>query len=163
MRKGQRKISNAPSAIQAITMTAPVIDTLTAQEIKDRQDEADVERKLESQRAGDKIGEVEDIDYAACAFKQSPSQCFGAQVVADYGLKLPDYVFTRWYFGKKIIVDTFTSEEKYNEADVEGRRAMAHKYGFRYAALGPNHSRYPLNDLKIRKQYPSLIEQLNEA
>ncbi len=165
MSKKSRAQSNAPSASNTITLTAPVSDTLTPQEIKDRQDAAEVEQKIEAMRAGDKIGEVEEIDYAPCAFKQSPSQCFGGQVIIDYGgtEKLPDYIFSRWYFGKKIIIDTFTSEEKYISADVEGRRKMAHKYGFKYAALGPGHSRYPLKDAQLRKQFPSMIEQLNEA
>ena len=121
-----------------------------------------MEQRIELDRALDKIGSIDEIEHTACAFDQSPSQCFGGQVIIDYGGTdtLPAYSFSRWYFGKKIIVDLFMTEEKYNAADVEGRRKMAQRYGFKYAALGPKHSRYPLKDAAQRKKYPSLVEQL---
>ena len=156
--------SNAPTATSTITLTPPVAETLTPEQIKDQQDETKAQQRLALAQADDKIGQVEDIEFAPCAFNQSPAQCFGSQVVVDCGGTdtLPDYIFHRWYFGKKIIVDTFYTEAAYESADVEGRRAMAHKYGYRYAAMGPNQSRYPLADKKLRAKYPSLVEQLHE-
>ena len=72
--------------------------------------------------------------------------------------------FSRWYFGIAggVVVDLFKTQKEYNAADVEGRRKLAHKYGSRYAALGPKHSRYPLGDAKLRALYPSMVEQLEQ-
>ena len=121
--------------------------------------QAECEAKIEELRASDKLGEI--MDHAPYVEDQSITQVWGLKAAGD---AVAGYVFKRWYFMGKdnAIVDTFMTEELYDAADVEGRRKLAHKYGTRYAALGPMHSRYPHKDAKLRKEYPSMQEQLAE-
>ena len=114
--------------------------------------------KMDEIRAKDKIGEV--LDYAPFATNQTPAQIWG------FKLKEEDCAspirFCRWYFGNGVVVDFFRTQKEYDAANVEVRRALVHKYGGRYAALGPRHSRYPLPDPKMRAKYPSMTEQLEQ-
>ena len=135
------------------------------EEAQDRADEEAVKDKVQAKKTADKIGQVEEIEHAPYASDQSVTQCFGMPIIEAYGGKvedLPRFHFKRWYFGLKIIVDTFRSDKEYEAAQVEERRALAHKFGHRYAALGPFHSRYPHGDPEMREKYPSLVEQLEE-
>jgi hypothetical protein len=118
---------------------------------------AECEDNLATLRATDKLGEF--MDQAPWVGGQTTTQVWGIKAAPE-----KVYTFTRWYFMTKdnAIIDLFPKQELYDAADVEGRRAMAHKYGTRYAALGPKHSRAPYQDKALRKQYPSLVEQLSE-
>ena len=116
---------------------------------------AEIEANLAALRAADKLGEF--MDNAPFVTDQSTTQVWGIRSAPE-----KQYSFSRWYFMAKdnAIVDTFEKQEAYDAADVEGRRALAHKFGTRYAALGPKHSRAPHADAKLRKAYPSMVEQL---
>lgn len=118
---------------------------------------AEIDANLAALRAADKLGET--MDFAPFVTDQSPTQIWGAKAAAELQCS-----FSRWYFMAKAnaVIDLFPKQELYDGAGVEARRAMAHKYGTRYAALGPKHSRAPHKDPKLRKQYPSLVEQLTE-
>ena len=116
---------------------------------------AEIEANLEALRAADKLGEF--MDHAPYVTEQGTTQIWGIKSAPE-----KQYTFSRWYFMAKdnAVVDLFVKQEAYDAADVEGRRALAHRFGTRYAALGPNHSRAPHTDAKLRKAYPSLVEQL---
>ena len=118
---------------------------------------AECEDRLNELRDSDKLGEF--FDHAPWVANQNTTQVWGVKAAPE-----KVYTFSRWYFMAKdnALVDLFPKQELYDSADVEGRRAMAHKYGMRYAALGPNHSRAPHTDPELRKQYPSMTEQLAE-
>jgi hypothetical protein len=109
-----------------------------------RQDQADVaavDQKQAEERATDKIGSV--VDYGPYVTDQSPTQVFGAGVIDLFSgdvSRIPKWMFKRWYFRDKIIIDFFHTQRSYNEADVESRRKMARKFNVRYAALGPGMS-----------------------
>lgn len=108
----------------------------------------------------------EPLDYGPWAGGQNVAQCFGQAVIDDHGgdvSRLPKWRFRRRYLAQKVIIDTFLSQKHYDEAQVEERRAMAHKYGFRYAALGPSHSIQPHEDKARREKFPSQVEQLGYA
>jgi len=121
--------------------------------------QAECKTKLEELQAADKLGEI--MDHAPYVSDQSITQVWGLKAAGDV---VEGYIFKRWYFMGKdnAIVDTFMTQELYDISDVDGRRKLAHKYGTRYAALGPMHSRYPHTDAKLRKLYPSMQEQLAE-
>jgi hypothetical protein len=108
---------------------------------KDRADEATLEQKQAEERATDKIGSV--LDYGPYVVDQSPTQVFGAAVIEHFKgdvSRIPKWLFKRWYFRDRIIVDMFHNKRAYIEADVEARRALAKKFKVRYAALGPSMS-----------------------
>lgn len=113
------------------------------------------EDKMAELRAQDKIGEM--MDHSTYVTDQSPTGVWGVKAAAERIC-----TFSRWYFMVKdnAIIDTFMTQALYDAADVEARRAMAHRYGTRYAALGPSHSRLPHKDAKLRKLFPSMMEQL---
>ena len=117
--------------------------------------QAEHEDIMDAIRDADKLGDF--MDHAPFVTDQSTTQIWGLKSAPE-----PVYNFSRWYWMVKqnAVVDLFKKQEDYDAADVEGRRALAHKYGTRYAALGPNHSRAPHSDPKLRKLYPSLVEQL---
>ena len=116
---------------------------------------AEIEASLAALRAADKLGEVMENSPLVC--DQNTTQIWGAKACAE-----KQYTFSRWYFMGRAIVDLFITQELYDSAEVEARRALAHKYGTKYAALGPSHSRRPHADPKLRKMFKSMVEQLAE-
>lgn len=108
---------------------------------QDREDTSRVEQKIAKDKAADKIGTL--FDHAAFDVDQTPAQVFGMAVIDSVGgdvARLPRWRFSRWYFGIRTIVDLFHTKSEYKEAQVEDRRKMAHKFGFKYGALGPGMS-----------------------
>lgn len=112
--------------------------------LEKRQDQTDVaaaEQKKVEEKAIDKVGSV--LDHAPYVLDQSPTQVFGAAVIEEFKgdvAKIPKWLFKRWYFRDRAIIDLFVTQRAYDEADVEARRALAAKFNVRYAALGPRHS-----------------------
>lgn len=147
---------DAPALRNAVA--APAVTQEAEEKEQFAQSTQDFEAALDRARAADKFGEV--MAFASYVTDQSPTQVWGRRVLN--GESVPPYVFSRWYFrgNDNAVIDLFLTQEKYDAADVEGRRAMSHKYGTRYAALGPMHSRQPHADKKLRAQFPSLVEQL---
>ena len=138
----------------------PPADKAEAEKAFQKEGEADVEAALAAMRAADKFAEV--MDNAPYASEQTPIQIWGVKAAAE-----KQYRFSRWYFmaPNSAIVDLFMRQDLYDAADVEERRALALKYGTRYAALGPQHSRHPFpgskpEDKARREKFPSLTEQL---
>jgi len=113
----------------------------------------DFQDAMAQARADDKFLDV--VGSADFVTDQVPTQIWGLKAVND-----PPYKFSRWYFRDKVLLDLFLTQEAYDAAEVEQRRALARGRGFRYAALGPMHSREPHKDAKLRAQYPSAREQL---
>ena len=108
---------------------------------KDQSDLATLEQRKAEERASDKIGSI--VDHAPYVMDQSPTQVFGMALINSYkgdAGKIPNWLFKRWYFRDNIIIDFFSSKRAYEDAEVEARRKMAHKFKFKYAALGPTMS-----------------------
>ena len=108
---------------------------------QNRADESALEQRIAEERASDKIGSV--LDYAPYVVDQSPTQIFGMALIDSVKgdvSRIPNWKFKRWYFGKKVIVDFFSTKQAYKEAEVEARRSMARKFKIKYAALGPGMS-----------------------
>ena len=129
----------------------------------------DCEAAIEKMHDSDKFRKLMDSD--AYATEQTPTGIWGAKAAGE-----KQVYFSRWYYRglDNAIIDLFLTQELYDEADVEARRAMAHRYGTRYAALGPHHSREPLRvpgtsdeakaeQARLRKAYPSAWEQLAQG
>jgi hypothetical protein len=154
---------NRIGALQRVLRSKEEATTDEAEQEKENQEVAAVAEKTEAERQADRIGQIEAIDHAQFQIDMSPTQCWGMPLIHYFNDEvetIPKYRFTRSYFGLKIIVDTFKSEVEYHSADVEGRRKLAEHFGWKYAALGPNHTRFPYNDENLKKRYPSLVEQL---
>lgn len=124
-------------------------------------DEAKVKAQVTTQRAGDPISAP--INWSEFIADVVPTQIWGQQLINDFNGPGPKYRFKRWYLGIKIIVDTFLTQAEYDAADVDGRRSLLKKYGYRYAALGPMHSVLPHENKELRAKYPSQMEQLGLA
>jgi len=156
------KLNKVASLSKVLPVTnRPVPSDPDAEEKRQfQQSEKDFKAKMDEIRSKDKISEP--LEYAPYATNQTPAQVWGFKLqAADDTYR---FRFSRWYFGIPggVIVDLFKTQKEYDAANVEKRREIAHKYGSRYAALGPRHSRYPLNDVKLRKLYPSMVEQLEQ-
>lgn len=136
----------------------------TPEEARSAKDAADVALAEEAEaerKENDLVGEP--LNWSAFVLDQNVAQCFGQAVIDDNGgdvSALPKWRFRRRYLGVKVIVDLFQTRGQYEAAQVEERRKMCSRYGFRYAALGPDHSVYPIEDKARRAKFPSLIEQL---
>lgn len=161
-RSVEKRGDGLPASIRS-DHAAPAETRAESQKRAHDESEADFNEKRAALLAADKFGEV--MQNAPFASYQCPTQIWGVKAAAE-----KQYVFTRWYFMAKdnVIVDLFEKQEQYDAADVEARRALARKYGTRYAALGPRHSRFPVAipknekaaDKAIRLSLPSLVEQL---
>lgn len=151
-----------PASLQKVlpVRQAPAPTTKDAERIADRASEGAAAAREAQRKAEDPAGLV--LDHSPFARDQSVTQAFGGQVISDLGgtEKLPRWRFSRFYFTHKAIMDLFPTQRGYDEAQVEERRAMAKRYGFRYAALGPNHSVLPHADKALRAKYASAAEQL---
>jgi hypothetical protein len=126
--------------------------------IKQRQDEAKVRAKVAEQKANDPISQP--LDFGQFWAQVSPTQIWGRKWIDHFKGPGPKMRFSRWYLGHKIIVDTFLTDKLYKEADVEARRSIVNEMGFKYAALGPQHSVKPHERPQLREKFPSLVEQL---
>lgn len=142
MKKGNRPYSSSKKLSVQPAQESPSADQLDRQDSsKDLADKAALEQKTAERQAADKVGSI--LDYGPYVGDQSPTQVFGAAVIEHFKgnvSRIPKWLFTRWYFRDKIIVDLFRTNRAYVEADVDSRRALAGKFGVRYAALGPGMS-----------------------
>jgi hypothetical protein len=120
--------------------------------------QAEIDQNLEALKTADKFGEM--MDHAPFVMNQSPTAIWGVKASGE-----KQYNFTRWYFMAKdnVVLDLFLTHEAYDAAEVEKRRDLARRFGTRYAALGPMHSRLPHKDAELRKQFPSLVEQIAQG
>ena len=158
----EKKGQGLPASIRSDS-SAPAETRAEGQKRAHDESEADFNEKRAELLAADKFGEV--MENAPFASFQCPTQIWGVKAAAE-----KQYVFSRWYFMAKdnVIVDLFLTQELYDASDVEARRSVARKYGTRYAALGPKHSRFPLPvpknekpaDKAERLAHPSLLEQI---
>jgi hypothetical protein len=149
------RIQPAPASLPPEANAEAAKDAQEAQDIKDRQ---------RAKKAADKIGQVPELTDAHYSIDQSPTQCWREAVIDHFKGdvdRIPKWLFKRAYFALKIIVDTFYTQSEYDRAQVDDRRALAHKMGWKYAALGPNHRREPHPNPKERDpRFPSMVEQL---
>ncbi len=142
MKRGTRPASSSRRiSVRPPEETPSPESTERAESHQDRADLAALEQKKAEAQASDKVGSV--VDYGPYVTDQSPTQVFGMAVIDMFNgdvSRIPKWLFKRWYFRDKIIVDLFTTPRAYAEADVESRREMARKFKVRYAALGPGMS-----------------------
>jgi hypothetical protein len=137
-----------------------------AESAKDKADIAAAAQKETDRKAADKISQVPALEGQNYALDQSLTQCFGMEVIKHFKGqvdKIPTWRFGRWYFGAKVVVDTFRTQSAYDAAGVEKRRELVHTFGGRYAALGPSHTRLPHADKGLRARFPSLVEQIAQV